>query len=136
MSVRARATNLPISTKHAVFICRALKGKTLTEAETLLKAVMAKKVPIRFKGEIPHKRGRRIAAGRFPVKAASYVLKTLRSLEASAKTAGMSAEKARISLAKADKAARPERPGRWLGRRFKRTHLTLEASETGKTDGG
>ncbi len=129
----AKAYNLPISTKKAVGICRVIKGKHPKEAIKLLQEVIKLKKAIPMKGEIPHrKKGKRIikhAQGRFPVRAAKYFIKILNQALANANQLGLNEDNIYISMAKADKGSTVYRPGRFYGRKFKRTHLYFEIRE-------
>jgi large subunit ribosomal protein L22 len=121
-----RGTNLPISTKHAINICRFLKGKKIDDATAALEKTIKKKFAIPFRGEIPHKKG---IPGRYPINASEVFIKLLKSLAANASQQGLDESKIRISLGKADIAQRGHKPGRLGRRRFKRTHVLLIAEE-------
>ncbi|MEM2932722.1 MAG: uL22 family ribosomal protein [Candidatus Pacearchaeota archaeon] len=131
--VIAKAFDLPISKKAAVAICKVIKGKSPFSAIQLMEKVIAKKVAIPLLGEVGHrKRGHRISklmSGRYPEKAARYFIKLLRQAIANARQANFDDEKMFISLAKANKGSTQFRPGRFYGRRFKRTHVYLEIRE-------
>lgn len=116
-----RGKDLSISTKHAVAICRFIKGKTINDAIKQLEEVINEKRPIPMKGEIPHRRG--IERGRYPKKAAKTIIKLLKNLNSNCIVCGI--ENPYIFMAKADKASRPYR--RFGTRRFKRTHITIIA---------
>lgn len=131
--------DLAISTKHAIAICDFIRYKNPDDAIDLLERVLNKELAVPMKGEIPHrKRGllpQGKVAGRFPIKASKVFIKLIRSLVANANVKGLDVENLRISLAKADKAARGHKPTRMAyGRkRFKRSHVTLEAKTMTKT---
>ncbi len=127
----AKGIDLPISTKHSIAICRFIKGKHPAEAIEMLEKVRKLKLAVPMQGEIPHRKGR-IMSGRYPVKAAEYFIKVLKTVIANAVQLGLDESKLYISIAKADKASRPYRPSRHLGRRFKRTHLLIEVRELNK----
>ncbi|MEM2956077.1 MAG: 50S ribosomal protein L22 [Candidatus Pacearchaeota archaeon] len=116
----ARGRNIRISTKHAIAICNFIKGKKIMDAIEELEKVIKMKMAIPMKGEIPHRKEG--FQGRYPVKAAKVFIKLLKSLKANADAKGIDLENAKI-FAKADKASRPQRPGKYIGRRFKGTHL-------------
>ena len=126
----AKAYDLPISTKKAVAICKVIKGKHPKDAITLMEEVIKLKKAIPMTGEIPHrKKAHRLskhAQGRYPVRAAKYFIKVLKQAIANASQVGLDEDKLYISIAKADKGSTVYRPGRFWGRKFKRTHLYFE----------
>ncbi|MCS7134646.1 MAG: 50S ribosomal protein L22 [Candidatus Pacearchaeota archaeon] len=122
----------PISTKHSVALCKFIKKRSPKEAMELLEKVIKKKLPVPMRGEVPHKKGiDKQTGGRYPVKAAKVFLKALKNLIANSKIKGLDPEKIYICTAKADKASRPVRATRiaFGAKRFKRTHILLEAKE-------
>ncbi len=76
--------DIPISTKQSVAICKFIRGKKIQDAISDLEQVMVMKKAVPMKGEIPHKKGRGIASGRFPKKAAEKFIKLLKSASANA----------------------------------------------------
>lgn len=93
-SARAYGTELPISHKAAVEICRTIRNMDLEGAKTLLKDVMDKKRAIKFRryaGSAGHRRGK-MGPGRYPVKAAKHILMVLENAEANAQFKGLSSE--------------------------------------------
>ncbi|MGB9708351.1 MAG: uL22 family ribosomal protein [Candidatus Pacearchaeota archaeon] len=123
--------NLAISTKHAIALCNFIRNKKPSEVLTLLENVLSHKIAVPMKGEIPHRKNmpKGKVAGRYPVNASKVFIKLVRNLIANASVKGLDVETLKISLAKANKAARPHKATRIaFGRkRFKRTHVTLEA---------
>ena len=104
--------DLPIKWKHAVEICNAIMEKrmTLKEAQEFLENVIELKewVPFyRFKGDVAHRPGEgrqwKIKSGRYPVKAAKYILRVLKDAEANARAKNMNPENCRILLIAAHK---------------------------------
>ena len=116
-----------ISTKHAIAICDAIRGKKADDALALMENVVKKKRAIAMKGEIPHRKEKGIMAGRYPVKAAGFFVKLIKSLRANAENVGIDADAARIYFANANLASRPHR--RFGSERFKRTHVLLKLKE-------
>jgi len=106
-SAKAMGYEMPISFKHAVEICRELKGKKIEEARKLLESIIKMQNPVpfrRYKKKVSHKSGlNKWYAGRYPKKAAKYILKILRNLEANAEYKGLEIEKLRIVHAQAQK---------------------------------
>jgi len=122
---KARGKDLNISTKHSVAICRFIKNKRIEKAIFDLEQVIKKKKAIPMKGEIPHRKGKGMERGRYPVKACKVFIKLLKDLAANSIVNGL--EEPYIYIAKADKASRPYR--RFGSRRFKRTHVLLVARD-------
>jgi ribosomal protein uL22 len=123
-----RGKDLPVSTKHAVAICRFIKGRGIEEAVSNLNEVVEKKRAVPMKGELPHRKGKGMERGRYPMKACKIFIKLLKNLAANSSMNGL--EEPYIFVAKADKASRPYR--RFGSRRFKRTHVYLETREREK----
>lgn len=118
-----RAKDLPISTKHAMAICRFIKNKKIEDSIKLLEGVMSKKIAVPFRGEIPHRKGM-IMSGRYPVKASKCFVELLKSLYANASVAGLDLDKVKITPT-ANQASRPYK--RFGSTRFKRTHVVIKA---------
>ena len=86
--VKASGRELRISPKHAREVCKTIKGMRLNKAKRFLEQVIAKKRPIpfrRFTKKLGHRHGMQKAmVGKYPVKAATEVLKVLESAEGNA----------------------------------------------------
>jgi ribosomal protein L22 len=124
----AYGRTLPISTKTGKYICKFIKGKEIDKAiEELNKVILLKKV-VPYKGEIPHRKGKGIMSGRYPIKASKYFINVLKALKGNAVVNGLELEKTRIHIASANKATRPMKTRR---REAKRTHIILKAKEFG-----
>ncbi len=100
---KAVARDVPVSPKKVVNLARVLKGMTLEEAKRYLERVIEKKEAVpywRYNGKIAHKRGIAdrwgVASGKYPVKAARYMLKLLRNLEANAENKDLDIERLRL----------------------------------------
>jgi len=106
-AAKAMGYEMPISFKHAVEICRELRGKKIEEAKKILEDVIALRRPIpfkRYKKKVAHKSGlHKWYAGRYPQKAAKYILKVLKNLEANAEYKGLDVDKLVIVHAQAKK---------------------------------
>ncbi len=106
-AAKAMGYEMPISFKHAVEICREIRGKKISEAKKFLEDVIAMRRPVpfrRYKKKVPHRRGLQgWYAGRYPQKAAKYILKVLRNLEANAEYKGLDLDKLVIVHAQAQK---------------------------------
>ncbi len=113
--------NLPISTKHAVAICKFIKNKKIQNAISDLEQVIALKKSVPMKGEIPHRKGKGLMSGRFPKKAAEKIIKLLKSSSANATNNGI--ENPVIKETFANIGSRPW--GRFGQVRKKRTHIKI-----------
>jgi ribosomal protein L22 len=117
--------SLPISTKDSVAICRFIKGKTIEKAIADLEEVLKFKKAIPMKGEIPHRKGKGMMAGRYPVKPVGYFIKMLKNLRANAIANGM--EEGIIAEAIPNRASRPY--GRFGSIKRKRTHVLIRVKQ-------
>ncbi|WP_456471963.1 50S ribosomal protein L22 [Methanocaldococcus sp.] len=94
---RAMGRNLPISRKHAREICKEINGMPLDKAIRFLEDVIAMKRPVLFRRhcrKVGHRKGKLgWFAGRYPVKAASYILKVLLNAKANAEYKGLNTDK-------------------------------------------
>lgn len=115
-----------ISKKHGMYICSFIKNKKIDDAIKDLGEVILMKRAVPFKGEIPHRKGRGMMSGRYPVKAARLFINLLKSLKGNILVNGMELDKTRINFASSNWAARPMRSNRREG---KRTHIILKARE-------
>ncbi len=117
--------SLPISTKTSAAICKFIKGKTIEKAVMDLEEVLKFKRVIPMTGEIPHKKGKGVMSGRYPIKAISYFMKMLRTLAANASVNGL--EEPVIVEAIPNRASLPY--GRFGAVRRKRTHVMIKVME-------
>lgn len=109
----AAGRNLRISFKHAVEICREIRGKKLEDAIRFLEDVvkMKRMVPFRrFHGKVAHHRGLQgWPAGRYPVKAAKAILEVLKSAQANAEYKGLDTSRLWVLHAAAQQGLRIKR---------------------------
>lgn len=124
----AKGFDMPLSKKHCMYICSFIKGKKIDNAIKKLEEVRLLKRAVPYKGEIPHRRGR-MMSGRYPVKASTYFINMLKALKGNVLVNGMDLDKTRITFASANWASLPSKRG---GARFKRSHVTLKATEAKK----
>ncbi|MBW2965390.1 50S ribosomal protein L22 [Candidatus Woesearchaeota archaeon] len=132
LMARAIGRDMAISTKQAIEICNYLRHRKVAQAKMLLEGVKVKKqaVPFRrFTNGLGHKSGK-LAAGRYPVNAATAILKLIESAEANAQTKGLNTGELEIIHICAHKAHCPVHYGRNHGREFKRTHVEIVLQET------
>ena len=106
-AAKAMGYEMDISFKHAVEICRALKGKKIEDAIAYLEDVIAMKKAVPFKNhkkKVGHRRGlQKWYAGRYPVKASKSILKVLNNLKANAEYKGLELNRLIITHAQAKK---------------------------------
>lgn len=128
--VRAIGRDLPISKKHSIEICNAIRHQNIARAKKILEDAIALKRPIpfrRFTNGAGHKPG--MAAGQYPQKAGEVILSLVKSLETNAQHKGLNTSRLVIIHAVANKGSRPYRGGRQRGRRMKNAHLEFVARE-------
>jgi len=119
------AVNLPVSKKYAIAICKFIKNKKIEKAISDLEQVLVFKKAVPMKGEIPHRKGKKMMSGRYPKNATEYFIKLLKNLSANANVNELNSPI--IAEAVANFASRPfGRFGRW---RKKRTHIRIIAKE-------
>ncbi|MCM2325958.1 MAG: 50S ribosomal protein L22 [Candidatus Woesearchaeota archaeon] len=126
---RAYGRDLGISTKQSTEICREIRGMKLAKAKKLLSSVIKKEAAIsmkRYNRDTAHKTG--MAAGRFPVTAATEILKILNSVESNAQTKGLGKDLVIVHIS-AHKAVRPFHHGRKKRSKMKRTHIQVVLEE-------
>ncbi|MEK6840613.1 MAG: uL22 family ribosomal protein [Nanoarchaeota archaeon] len=116
-------SDIPVSTKHSIAICRFIKRKKIQKAIEELEMVSMIRKAVPMKGEIPHRKGR-IMSGRFPEKAAREFIVLLKSLSSNSTYNGL--KNPIIVEAVANIGSRPF--GR-RGIRRKRTHIKIVAED-------
>ena len=122
----AYGRNLPVSKKQCMYIGSFIKNKTIDQALGELQLVIDMKKAVPFKGEIPHRKGKGMMSGRYPVKAAKLFIALLKGLKGNVIVNGMDPDKTKITISSASWARRPARKG---GRHAKRTNVILNARE-------
>ncbi len=107
---KAVLMDIPVSVKTMREVVSVIKGMRLKDAKRFLENVIAMKeaVPIkRYKGKTPHRRGLaakwRWPIGRYPVKAAKYLLRVLENVENNADNKGLDVDSLVIVHAAAHK---------------------------------
>ena len=125
-----KCSNLPISFKKSMAICKAIKYRSPQDAIKLLENVKEKKTAIAIKKGAPHKKG--MAGGIYPVKAAGYFIKALKNVIANAEILGMNTNNLAV-LGIANKGSKAPKGGpKGMYTKFKRTNLIIKAKERGK----
>ena len=140
LTAKASGRDLRISFKHAVEICREIRGMRLKDAMRFLEDVIKKKRPVpfrRYHGKVAHKRGLSgWPAGRYPVKAAREILKVLKNALANARFKGLDEDRLYIIHAQAQQGPRIRK---YIPRAFGRstpyfdqlTHVEIIVEERG-----
>jgi large subunit ribosomal protein L22 len=104
-TAKASGRELRVSHKHAREVCKTINGMKLDQAKDYLRQVILKKKPVpflRFNKKVGHRHGLEKAfAGRYPVKAATEILRVLEGAEANAEYKGLDMENLRIIHASA-----------------------------------
>jgi len=125
-----KCSNLPISFKKSMAICKAIKYRSPQDAIKLLENVKEKKTAIAIKKGAPHKKG--MAGGIYPVKAAGYFIKALKNVIANAEILGMNTNNLAV-WGIANKGSKAPKGGpKGMYTKFKRTNLIIKAKERGK----
>lgn len=142
-TAKAVQFDIPVSVKIMREVTNVIRGLKTSEAKKILNDVIALKQPIpfkRYKGKQSHKRGLadkyKWPIGRYPVKAARYLLKLIEQVEANAENKGLDKEKLVIVHIAAHKGLTLKR---WMPRafgrstpRFRRTsHVEIVVEEVG-----
>lgn len=104
-TVKASGREIRISPKHAREVCNTINGMRLEKAKRFLSQVIVKKQPVpfrRFIKKLGHRHGMQQAmVGKYPVKAATEILKVVRNAESNAEFKGLDIERLRIIHASA-----------------------------------
>jgi large subunit ribosomal protein L22 len=138
-TVKASGREIRVSHKHAREICRTLKGMKLVQAKTFLLDVMEKKkaVPFRrYQKKAGHRKGLDHAfAGRYPINAASKILKILQGAQANAENKSLDVDKLQIIHAATSKGMKvkrftPRAHGRASPKFDTLTHVEIVLGET------
>ncbi len=120
--------NLPVSKKVAYEVTNHIRGRTIEKAIAILKDVQAMKMPVpykRYNKDTPHRKGD-FAAGRFPEKAARYIIPLLKSLKSNADDKGLTGDLILVHSA-ANMTAKRHRYGRIRGVK-RTTHVEFVAA--------
>jgi ribosomal protein L22 len=122
----ALGSNISAGKKHCMYICKFIKGKPIDLAIMQLGEVIRLKRAIPMLGEIPHRKGKGMMSGRYPVDASKIFINILKALKGNVIVNGMDLDKTRIYFASASWASRPQRKG---GVSAKRSNVILKAKE-------
>lgn len=114
--------NLAISAKESIHICNMIRGRNIDTGIRMLEEVTKFKRVIKMNNrEYPHKHGKGVMGGTYPINAIFEFIKLAKALKANALHHELEIEKY-VIFCKADKASRPYRRG---GARFKRANIML-----------
>lgn len=133
---RAVGVALPVSTKQCIEICNYIRGKPLITARTLLQNAIDLKAAIpfkRFNKDMGHKKGP-MAAGRYAVKACTFMMQLFDQVEANAQFKGLDTASLEILHICAQNASRPFHYGRQRRRQSKRCHVEIVVKEAAKKE--
>lgn len=125
----ARGVSVRASKRQCMYISSFIKGKTVDVAIQDLEKVIAMKKAVPFKGEVPHRKGKGMMSGRYPVNASKIFIAILKALRGNILVNGLDLDKTIISESVSNWASRPQRKG---GVKSKRTHVTIIAREAKK----
>ena len=117
----------PISLKHSKGIGKFIKNKKIEKAIDDLELVMKKKIAVPMTGELPHRKGKGIMSGKYPVKASMHFIKLLKSLNGNSSANGLELEKTKIKEVIVNKA--PDQMHRFGRMKYKRTHVMIKSSD-------
>ncbi|MBM4240131.1 MAG: 50S ribosomal protein L22 [Euryarchaeota archaeon] len=99
-TAKAIGRSLKISPKHAVEICREIRGMKLENAKEYLDKVTQMEEPVAFKRhnkKVAHRKGLKgWPSGRYPIKAVRQILNVLKNAEANAEYKGLDTENLKI----------------------------------------
>jgi len=116
--------NLPASLKHSKYIGAFIKNKTIDKAIEELEQVILLKKAVPYKGEIPHRKGKGMMSGRYPVNASKLFIALLKGLKGNAIQNQMELEKTKITIVSPSWASRPMRK---RSRQGKRVNVIIKA---------
>lgn len=122
----ARGESVHMSKKQGTYICSFINNKPIDQAIKELNEVILYKRAIPFKGEIPHRKGKGMMSGRYPIVASKHFITILKGLKGNVIVNGMDLDKTRIYIASTSWASRPAKRGGMLA---KRSNLILKAKE-------
>ncbi len=113
---------LRISTKDSMSLCDMIKGKTTEQALKMLEEVLTMKRVVKMNNrEVPHKKGKGVMAGRYPLNATKEFIRLIKHLNANALVNEVPIEEAVITC----NANVGSRAYRRMGQRFKSTNLSF-----------
>ncbi len=127
----AKGVNLSMSWKVGYEIANQIRGKEIKKAIALLERVIEKKEAVpykRYNSDVGHKPGN-IAAGRYPAKASTFILKVLKSAVGNAIDKGLNEESLVLIHIAVSKGSSQWHYGRKTRRQFKSANLDIVLKE-------
>ncbi len=131
-SVQVVGLNIPISRKIGREIAVFIKGKYVDRAITELEQAAEGKLAIPYKRhntEIPHRKGKGIMSGRFPINTSVQIVKLLKNLKANAENKALSEDDIFIVHAACQHSSIAWHYGRHRRRKRKLAHFELVGIE-------
>jgi len=131
---RVLSTDLPISLRHSIELCRYIKGRTTKKVVALLQKILDHEIAlplVKYNAKISHKPG--MSAGAYPRNATSCFIKLIKSIEANAQDKGLNTDSLRIVHASANSGPKVYHSGRHSGRIRKITHVEIVVKEEEKS---
>ncbi|HDQ59639.1 MAG TPA: 50S ribosomal protein L22 [Candidatus Woesearchaeota archaeon] len=116
---------MPISPKHTVEICRAIKGKNVKKANEILQGAIEQKRPIKLTKHhknVAHRKSSGFGPGRYMVKASKRVLGILNNAISNAVYLNLNNEKLYVKSAIPNRAVSKNKGGKY-------THLKIIVAE-------
>ena len=135
---RAHTTNASISLKKSVEVANAIRGQKVNVAIAYLERVAGLEAAIpykRFNAEMPHRKGKGMAAGGFPVNVATEFLRVLKSAKKNASEQEISGDLFIIATS-VRKGSQRYHMGRYSGRKMKSTSFEVIVGLKEKAKGG
>jgi large subunit ribosomal protein L22 len=134
-TAKAYGYELHCSVKDSMNLAYAIKGMKIEEAKKYLEEIIALKRPLPHvfhKLKVAHKKG--IGPGRYPEKAARYMLKTLENAENNAEYKGFDVENMKISHistygGRVTKGIMPRAQGRGTDKNTRTTNIEIVIEE-------
>lgn len=131
---RVLSTDLPISVRHSIELCRYIKGRNTKKVIALLQKILDHEIAlplIKYNAKIPHKPG--MSAGAYPKNATTCFIGLIKSVEANAQDKGLNTDSLRIIHASANRGPKVYHSGRHTGRTRKITHVEIVVKEEEKS---
>lgn len=136
VSAKASGRDIDVHFKHAVNVCKAIRGQEVPKARAFLEAVIAEEEPVPFfrhQQHAGHRKGGR-GPGKYPVKCAERVRQVLENAENNAEYKGLDPDEMRIVHCAAQKAAvlegmTPRAQGRSSPSNTTMTHIEIIIEE-------
>ncbi len=127
---KAVGVAIPVSFKQSYEVAKFIRGKNVQLAKKMLEDVIAMKRPVpmtKFHGDTGHKHG--MAAGRYPIKTCTQILRLLKSAESNAQFKGLSTANLVVRHIAAQLGPTSFRYGRHRRRQAKRAHVEIIVAE-------